>query len=89
MLVPVPLSLLSSCHHPCPTLPALCRCDMTGCIVDNKLRSRVWSLLLLGSDTSPSSLQALGPVSRKEEGAPQELSQEDARVLDADVKRTR
>jgi hypothetical protein len=50
-----------------------------GCIADNKMRSRVWEVLLLEGRAPP----PLGPVSPKAMGA------EDARVLDADVKRTR
>jgi len=60
----------------------------TGSIVDNKMRSKVWSILLLECDTSAAAVKALGPLSAKND-ASQEMHAEDARVLDADVKRTR
>jgi hypothetical protein len=49
------------------------------------MRARVWSLLLLGVDCAGD--PELGPVSAIE--GENNMTQEDARVLDADVKRTR
>lgn len=53
-----------------------------GCIVDNKVRTRVWSVLLLDGKepTSPT---------KKEGDKGTELDPEDTRVIEADVKRTR
>lgn len=53
-----------------------------GCIVDNKVRTRVWSVLLLdGKEPTPST--------KKEGDKGTELDPEDTRVIEADVKRTR
>ena len=76
--VEVPLCTLDpGCIH-------LTQPDQPGCIVDNKMRSRVWMTLLLDGhspDTLPNPTSLGGASSRMEA--------EDARVLDADVKRTR
>ena len=52
------------------------------------MRSKVWSILLLGCDTSAAAVEALGPLSQQKDPT-QGMNAEDARVLDADVKRTR
>jgi hypothetical protein len=63
-----------------PKIKHFCRNHPVGTIVDNKMRVKVWLALLLDGEPPPP-LPALPPTAL--------LMEEDARVVDADVKRTR
>ena len=71
---------ISKAHIDTSKVKALCRKHPVGIVVDNKIRSRVWLTLLLDGEAPPS-LPSISPTAR--------LQGEDARVVDADVKRTR
>jgi len=71
---------ISKAHIDTPKIKALCRKHPVGTVVDNKIRAKVWLTLLLNGEAPPP-LPSLPPTAR--------LQGEDARVVDADVKRTR
>lgn len=71
---------ISKAHIDTPKVKAFCRKNPVGIVVDNKIRSRVWLTLLLAGEAPPP-LPSVPPAAR--------LQGEDARVVDADVRRTR
>jgi hypothetical protein len=71
---------INKAHIDTLKIKALCRKHPVGTVVDNKVRAKVWLTLLLDGEAPPP-LPSLPATAR--------LQGEDARVVDADVKRTR